>query len=515
MQLTFLLLQEVVRTEIVLGLLILAAVYAIIILDLLHRTIAALLGSFLVLGLLSVLHQRPSFLTVISWIDYNTISLLFGMMVIVGLLRDTGFFEYAAVKAYKIAKGDYWRLLVILCCFATFVSAFIDNVTTILLFVPVTISLCKVTDLDPLPIITAEVIFANIGGTSTAIGDPPNVLIVNGLSASGNVNFGSFAMHVAPGVLLVIPAVFVCIKYLNRYKLQRRPNTRKLKEIAIWKLAADKIRPHQGEEEKQVWRKLEDHIKHLERAAFSEQPVIVNFGEAPKTVDIKELEEKYTIRNRPLFYKCIFILGAVIVLFFLNSFVSTHLSLAWIALIGAICLLILSDVKDINVVLEKVELGTLLFFAGLFVLMKSLEELGVMTFIANQTASLIAYVPEGNARLAAAIMMIIWIGGTAGAFIDNIPFTQTMIPIVIRLTGADLGLPLTPLVWALVYGCCMGGNATLIGASANVVAAGLAEQQGYNLSFNDFLKTGFPCCVVSLTIATLYLLITHVLIPWY
>jgi len=186
--------------------------------------------------------------------------------------------------------------------------------------------------------------------------------------------------------------------------------------------------------------------------------------------------------------------------------------------------------------------------------MKSLEELGVMSFIANQTASLIAHVPEGtinyllpywamlmlqctgNSRLAAAIMMIIWIGGTAGAFIDNIPFTQTMIPIVLRLTGADLGLPLTPLVWALVYGCCMSGwdsllvhmtvyavaltrsnkgNATLLGASANVVAAGLAEQQGYNLSFNDFLKTGLPCCVVSLTIATLYLLITHVLIAWY
>ncbi len=154
-------------------------------------------------------------------------------------------------------------------------------------------------------------------------------------------------------------------------------------------------------------------------------------------------------------------------------------------------------------------------------------------------------VGAGNTRLAAAIVMIIWVGGTVGAFIDNIPFTQTMIPIVLRLTSGDLGLPLTPLVWALAYGCCMGGtaphhtaarvrphtratahttpvahnntsgNATLIGASANVVAAGLAEQQGYNLSFNYFLKTGLPCCMLSLTIATVYLLVTHVLIHWY
>lgn len=515
MQLQFILLKGVVRAEITLGLLILVAVYAIIILDLLHRTVAALLGSFLAVGLLSVLHERPSFLTIMTWIDYNTLSLLFGMMVIVGLLRDTGFFEFAAVKAYKIAQGNFWKLLVVLCCFTSVVTAFIDNVTTILLFVPVTISLCKVTDLDPLPIIVAEVIFANIGGTATAIGDPPNVLIVNGFESSGLVNFGSFAIHVAPGIVLIIVVMFFFLKYLYRDKLRRQPNTKRLKEIAIWKLTVEKIRGYEGEEEKQIRRKLEDHVRQLETAALARKPMTVNLGETAQKVDVNELERKYIITDRPLFYKCVAVLAGVISLFFLNSFVDTHLSLAWIALIGTMTLLVLANVKDINVVLEKVELGTLLFFAGLFVLMKSLEELEVMAFIANHTASLIAHVPEGNTRLAAAIIMIIWVGGTVGAFIDNIPFTQTMIPIVLRLTSGDLGLPLTPLVWALAYGCCMGGNATLIGASANVVAAGLAEQQGYNLSFNYFLKTGLPCCMLSLAIATVYLLVTHVLIPWY
>lgn len=501
------------KHQVVIGMAILAMVYTMIIFNLIHHTIAALMGSFVALAALSIIHERPSFETVVSWIDYETVSLLFGMMVIVGVLTDTGFFEWAAVRAYKMANGDYWRLLVLLCILMSILSPFVDSVTTMLLFGPMTIRLCSVMDLDPLPIIIAEVLFANISGTSTAIGDPPNILIVNGFKHTGLINFGSFSAHVAPGVLLCIIGVFILLKRLYREQLKRQPVTRKMREIAIWQMTVSKINAYDGEEAKIVRKKLEEHIKNLKNVV--REGKAVGKGNLAEAEYVAEIEGKYVITNKPLLIKSGIVLLIVVFVFFLEAFVELHLSLAWTALIGAVVLLILADVRDINTVFEKVELGTLIYFAGLFVLLKALEELGVVQFIADHTASLIGQFPEGKIRLAVAITLLVWVGGTIGGVIDNIPFTQTMIPVVARLASDDMGLPLTPLVWALVFGCCLGGNATLIGAPANIVAAGLAEQQGYKLTFMHFFRIGFPCCLLTLLISNVYLLVTHVLIPWY
>jgi len=518
------------RYQVIFALLILVLVYVLIVFELVHRTIAALIGSFWALALLSVIQVRPAFLEVITWIDYDTLGLLFGMMIMVGIFSETGFFEYSAVKAYKFSRGNLWILLFILCLFTAVVSAFLDNVTTILLLTPVTVRLCKVIDLDPLPIIIAEVVFSNLGGTATAIGDPPNILIVNDskIKASGEVNFGNFALHVTPGVVLAIIVGFVMFRFTYRKVLKRKPKESRLRELEIWKKTVSPIKGNETEEELAVKQKLLDYVKQLEDNLYNEHPDTEGYDlfkeedsdeentERAKPLDMDELEKRYPITDWSLFLKSCTVLICVILLFFLHSFVPVNLGLAWIAILGAMVHLVVSGIRDIEAVLEKVEMGTLLFFAGLFVLMRCLEEMTLMDTIADYTTDIIEDVPEGDSRLAVAVVLVLWVSAIVSAFIDNIPFTTTMIPVVVRLgSDPELGLPLTPLVWALSFGACFGGNGTLIGASANVVAAGLSEQQGYPISFNRFFKTGFPVMIVSVITATIYLLIFHVAIPWY
>jgi len=303
--------------------------------------------------------------------------------------------------------------------------------------------------------------------------------------------------------------------------------------------------------------------------------------DSTKVLDVAELEEKvydsshhstsvpstnahasrsvqYQIHDKPLFASSVAVLSIVVLFFFLHSWIEEYveLSLAWIAIMGAMVHLVVSGIREIDRVLEKVEFSTLIFFAALFVLMHGLEQLGVMDFIGGQVAIMIVQVQAGKARLTVAILLIIWVSAIVSAFIDNIPYTTAMIPIVTSLSETYVcdagcvsvtspsrryhlvyslslslsliclwmslhvmrhraGLPLGPLLWALTYGTCLGGNGTLIGASANVVACGLAEAQGYPISFNYFIRIGFPIMLLSVLTCTIYLLITHVLIPWY
>jgi len=293
----------------------------------------------------------------------------------------------------------------------------------------------------------------------------------------------------------------------------------KLREIDIWKRTAEKIHIHESDEDRLVKVKLLDYVKQLELELHEEtREADMDAGESnqPNMINIQELEDKYAITDTGLFVKCCAVLFVVILLFFLHSFVDVNLNLAWIAIIGAMVLLVVSGIRDVETVLEKIELGTLLFFAGLFVLMRALEEMELMSYVADvATTKIMSNVPEGDSRLAAAVIMVIWVGAIASAFVDNIPFTKAMIPVIIELADSDLGLPLQPLVWALSFGCCLGGNGTLIGASANVVAAGLAEQQGHPISFIEFIKVGMPIMIFTVFIASIYMLVFHVAIPWY
>ena len=229
---------------------------------------------------------------------------------------------------------------------------------------------------------------------------------------------------------------------------------------------------------------------------------------------LADLERKYKIRNGVLLVKTLFVLSGVLLLFFLQGLPQVDLSLGWIAVLGAIGLLILADVEDLESIFARVEWSTLIFFASLFVVMEALAEMRLLWFIGQKTESAIAYFNE-DWRLLAAVLIVLWVSALASSFIDNIPFATVMIKIIEGFDkNPNLNLPIAPLMYALAFGACLGGNGTLIGASANVVCAGVAEHHGYRFSFLDFFKIGFPVMIVSVITASVYLILCHVVFSW-
>ncbi|XP_010611241.1 P protein isoform X2 [Fukomys damarensis] len=486
---------------------ILAGVYALIIFEIVHRTLAAMLGALAALAALAVTGDRPSLTQVVEWIDFETLALLFGMMILVAIFSETGFFDYCAVKAYQLSRGRVWAMTLMLCLLAAVLSAFLDNVTTMLLFTPVTIRLCEVLNLDPRQVLIAEVIFTNIGGAATAIGDPPNVVIVSNqeLRKMG-LDFARFTAHMFVGICLVLLVSFPLLRllYWNKKLYNKEPSEIvELKhEIHVWRLTAQRISPASREEtavRSMLLRKvlalehvLAQRLRTLQRQISQEDKNWEN--------NIQELQKKHRISDRILLIKCLSVLGCVIFTFFLSSFVpGIHLDLGWIAILGAVWLLILAEIHDFEVILHRVEWATLLFFAALFVLMEALEHLHLIEYVGEQTALLIKTVPEDR-RLAAAMVLVMWVSALVSSLIDNIPFTATMIPVLLRLSqDPGVSLPTMPLMYALALGACLGGNGTLIGASANVVCAGIAEQHGYGFSFMEFFRTETLCRSYTLT----------------
>ena len=445
------------------GLGILLFVYALIITEVVHRTLAAALGGIAAILALNY-YKSGAALTLAettTLIEWETIGLLLGMMVMVGVISHTGVFEWFAVQAYKQSKGNVWTLVVILCSVTAVLSAFLDNVTTMLLLTPVTIQLARVLDLDPIPILIAEVLFSNIGGAATMIGDPPNIIIgsmmsesaiaansdkgVAGLASQG-VSFNDFIIELAPGILLTIIPTFMMLKWMYADEF-----------------AGERIR------------------------------------------DVEELEAKYGVKDAKMLKSSGTILGLVILGFFLNPIL--HIPVSWVALVGAVLMLLVTNRHELEEPLEKVEWSTLIFFAGLFVLIHSLQHLGVISWIGDQVESSIIYFDE-EYRFVAALVIILWVSAIASAFIDNIPYTITMIPVVLQIS-TSLNLDLGPMIWALAFGACLGGNGTLIGASANVVTAGMSEEAGYPISFNQFFKAGFPVMLMTVSIITAYVVMVY------
>ena len=442
------------------GLGILLFVYALIISEVVHRTLAAAIGGLAAIFALNY-YKTGDALTLAettTLIEWETIGLLLGMMVMVGIISQTGVFEWFAVQAYKKSKGNVWSLVVILCSVTAVLSAFLDNVTTMLLITPVTIQLARVLDLNPIPILISEVIFSNIGGTATMIGDPPNIIIGSMMSesainkagypdlASQGVTFNDFIIELAPGILLTIVPTFMMIKWMYAEEF-----------------SGERIR------------------------------------------DVEELESKYGIKDAKMLKAAGTILGLVILGFFLNPLL--HISVSWVALTGAVLMLLLTSRHGLEEPLEKVEWTTLIFFAGLFVLIHSLQHLGVIGWIGEQVESAIGYF-SSEYQFVAALVIILWVSAIASAFIDNIPYTITMVPVVLQISDT-MGIELGPLIWALAFGACLGGNGTLIGASANVVTAGMSEEAGYPISFNEFFKAGFPIMLMTVSIMTGYIVVVY------
>ncbi|XP_077983756.1 P protein-like [Glandiceps talaboti] len=512
-------LPKTVEGQVIYAAVILFCVYVLISLDLVHRTLAAMIGALAALATLSALNERPSLHYIMEWIDYETLALLWGMMTMVAIFADTGVFDWAALMAYKLAKGRMWVLITILCIFTGVVSAFLDNVTTILLMTPVTIRLCEVLNLDPKLVLIAEVLFSNIGGTATAVGDPPNVIIVSNKEIQeAGIDFAEFTLHMFIGVIFCMIAGYGLLRLLYRNMKIQNTESQDIadihREIEIWKRAAARIVPT-TKEENTVKALLLEKVVNLEHDLHSK---LYDSKRHTEQVDpcwrdkLAELEDKYKVTDPVLLIKSSIVLVVTILFFFTYSFLPIDTNIGWIAVIGAMWMLVITDIAHLESVFERIEWATLLFFAALFVLMEGLTYLGLIDFIGDAVSDLIASVPL-EYQLMVAIITIVWVSAIASSFIDNIPFTTAMIPIIINVSVSN-NLPLKPLVWSLAYGACLGGNGTLIGASANVVCAGIAEQHGYTITFNQFFKVGFPMMLVTTFVAMIYLLICHVALDW-
>ncbi len=407
--------------------------YLLIVSEKFNRTAVAMFGAVLMM-VLYVERQESAF----HYIDLNTIFLLIGMMIIVNIMRKTGIFEYMAIRTAKFAKGDPWRIVVLFSILTGVSSALLDNVTTILLVVPVTIVIAEALKLNPIPFLIPEVLIANIGGTATLIGDPPNIMIG---SATG-LGFNDFLLNLSPIVVIIVAVSMLVLKYIFKHRLTSTEETRK---------------------------------------------------------KIMAMNEGVAIKDKPVMVKSLFVLALTMVGFLLHQ--SLGYESATVALFGAGLLLLISKM-DPEEILAEVEWPTIFFFASLFILVGALEEVGVIELMATKLIS----VTGGNMVLT--VLVVLWGSAIASAFLDNIPFVATMIPLIQNI-GKISGMEVTPLWWALALGACLGGNGTMIGASANVIVGGLLEKHGYKLTFWDFMKIGFPIMILSITVASVYMYIVY------
>ena len=408
--------------------------YALIATERFDRTLVALLGGLLVVAL-GIIDQHQA----IDAIDFNVIFLLAGMMVIANGLAKTGFFEYVAARAIHVSRGDPFRLLILLSILTAFLAAVLDNVTTVVLLTPVTLSLARTMRVSPLPYLLSQVFASNIGGTATLIGDPPNILI----GSAAGLDFGAFLVHLAPVVLVIMVGFVILMAIFFRGR-------------------------------------MEDDATRLDRLA--------------------ELDPASAIKDRPTMLRALAVLGLTVAGFLVHSVIG--LEAATIALLGATVLMLVGPI-DPHDALRDVEWNTLFFFVGLFMLIESIVHVGIVGGVATALADAV------GGDLTLATMAILWFSAIASAIVDNIPYTATAIPIVQGLI--DAGLANEVLWWALALGACLGGNLTIVGASANIVVANLAERDGHKITFWQFFKYGSAVVAMSLIVSTAYLWVRYLL----
>lgn len=411
--------------------------YALIVTEKVQRTVIALFGAMMMV-LLGVITQEEA----INHIDFNTLALLIGMMIQVLVLSKTGLFRYLAVQAAQKAKGNPVALLVSLSVIVALCSAFLDNVTTVLLTVPITFTLARDLRISPLPFVVAQIFASNIGGTATMIGDPPNIMIA---SAVKELDFMAFISNLALPCVVIFVITIGLVLLIYRRELVCDPKVQQR---------------------------------------------------------IMKIKTKGLIRSKPLLRKCLFTLVVTIALFCLHGQIpGWTLESGTVAVVGASLLMLMvmpRREKVLELILSKVEWTTIFFFIGLFVLVGGLEVNGIIKWMAAGTMDL-----TGGDHTVTTIS-ILWLSAIMSAFVDNIPFVATMIPLIQDM-GAMGYSNLEPLWWALSLGACLGGNGTVIGASANVVALSLARKHGLSVSFWQFMKVGFPLMLLSIVISTVYL----------
>ncbi|MGH8869175.1 MAG: ArsB/NhaD family transporter [Actinomycetes bacterium] len=412
------------------------AAYVLIATEKVHRVAAALGGAAVMLAI-GATDAEHAFYSNESGVDWDVIFLLLGMMIIVGIIRQTGVFEYLAIWAAKKAKGRPYRILVMLSVITAVASAFLDNVTTVLLIAPVTVLLCERLRVPVPPFLIAIALASNVGGTATLIGDPPNIII----ASRGDLSFNDFLVHLSP-IVLVLMVVFLGL------------------------------------------------VRVLFRHAFRYDP--------ERVAEVMALDEKETLHDKPLLVRSLAVLAVVIAAFVLHTVLDLEPSV--VALLGAGLLVAITRVTAQDAI-NEVEWPTLVFFGGLFVMVGALVEVGVIEELSEAASE------ATGGRLFFASMLLLGVSGVLSAIVDNIPYVATMSPIVADLVQNMKGGPTdsTVLWWALALGADLGGNATAIGASANVVVVGLAERAGHRISFWEFTKYGLVVAVVTVGLCAPYL----------
>ena len=416
---------------------IFVVMYMVIVSEKIHRTVAAMIGAVLMM-LLGILSQEVA----LHHVDFETLGLLVGMMVLVGVTKETGLFDYVAIKAAKSAQAEPRRILVYLCVITAVFSAFLDNVTTVLLMVPVTFSITKILKLDPMPYLLTQIIASNIGGTATLIGDPPNIMIG---SAVKELTFVMFIEHLAPIAVICMVVVLFIMSTIYRRSLVTTPELQ---------------------------------------------------------AELMQMDEKAAITDHALLKRALFVLGLTILGFFTHSF--THIESSLIALTGGFLLLLLAGGSEhlVEKAMHAVEWPTIFFFIGLFIAVGGLIEVGIIAQLAETAVN------ATGGDLTATSLLILWMSAIISSVLDNIPFVATMIPLIQNMGAMGIA-NLEPLWWSLALGACLGGNGTLIGASANVVVASMSAQRGRPISFLGFMKIALPIMTFTIIISNIYIYIRY------
>lgn len=407
------------------------AVYAMLIWEKVNRAVVSLLGAGALI-ILGVVTQEKA----LHGVDFNTIGLLVGMMAIVTICQSTGMFQFLAIKAAKLAKGDPWTILLYLSIITAVLSAILDNVTTVLLIAPITLLITDELKMNPYPFLFAQILASNIGGAATLIGDPPNIMI----GSAVGISFMDFIIYVAP----IMPVVFVVTLVV---------------------------------------------IKMI----YAKKMIVTDEAKAR----IMAFREDEALSNIPLLKKCLIVLAGVITAFMFHGVL--HLQPATIALFGA-AILILVTGEDFHDVMSKLEWTTIFFFVGLFIVVHGLVEVGLIGMLAQEMIALT------NNDINTATYMVLWVSAIASALVDNIPFVATMIPMIQDMApGLGGEEAIMPLWWALSIGACLGGNGSIIGASANVIVAGFAARSGHPIGFFKFMLLAFPLMLLSIVMGHIYM----------
>ena len=414
----------------IIALAIFVAVIGVIVSEKLHRAACALIGAMLLI-LIGILEPVEA----LGFIDFNTIGVLIGMMMFVAVVKNSGIFEFLAVKAAKIAKGNPWKIMVYFMIITAVLSAFLDNVTTVLLIGPMTFSICKTLELNPIPFLLTQIISSNVGGTATLIGDPPNIM----LGSAADISFLQFVLYDGPIVVIVMAATILGFRLLYKKGLTVTPE---------------------------------------------------------KMALIMQMDENAEIRDRVLFYKSIVMIFLVATAFILHDTLGLRTS---VIALSCAALMILIGRQDVEETVHDVEWPTIVFFAFLFIVVGGLEKVGIIHMMAE------AMINATGTHYVILMIAILWVSAICSAVLDNIPFVATLIPLI--QTMASEGIDVWPLWWAVSIGACFGGNGTIIGASANVVLTGIANSRGFPVTFIDYLKVGGPMMLLSVVLATIYLLV--------